>query len=374
MQKHIYIFLLLFLVMLFSHLAYPEVKGLKIEVKNINAIIADEVKDPFAYSGLATFYNAVTAYVVDEHDIEKLDNDYLYTLNPNQFLAIVGHYNILITTNINGTVSFANNKLIWHEKADEQKIQAQLLLKSDINQLPQLFQQLRYAHLWEPLRQISIGLEAILLWLYSIHDFGWGITIIFFSLFFKILVFPANLFLTCSQRKVSHIHARLEPKLADIKANFSGQEAHEKFLAAHKAQGVTPFYTLKPLLPVLIPVPFLIATFNVLGELDFLAGHSFLWIKDLVHPDSVFDFGMHIQLLGNTLNSLPILMTLLTIAAALLHQNKIVSAKELRKQKLNLYVMAFVVLLVFYPFPSVMVLYWTFAILWQLIQQRVIPL
>ena len=171
---------------------------------------------------------------------------------------------------------------------------------------------------------------------------------------------------------MSHIQARLAPELEAIKANFSGEEAHNKFMAAHKTHGVTPFYNLKPFLLTLAPVPFLIAIFNVLGESDKIAGHSFMWISDLAYPDAVFDFGVHIPLLGNSINLLPILMTLLTVFAALLYQNKIVSAKELRRQKLNLYFMAFGFLLLFYPFPSAMVLYWTFANIWQLIQQRFI--
>jgi len=192
------------------------------------------------------------------------------------------------------------------------------------------------------------------------------------SLLFRIFILPANVLLTRTQRNVSHIQARLAPELETIKANFSGEEAHNKFMAAHKAQGVTPFYNLKPLLLTLAPIPFLIAIFNVLGEFDKIVGHSFMWISDLAYPDAVFDFGVHIPLLGNSINLLPILMTLLTVFAALLHQNKIVSAKELRKQKLNLYFMALGFLLLFYPFPSAMVLYWTFANIWQLIQQRFI--
>lgn len=377
-QKHIYIFLLLFSVLLFAHSAHAEIKTLKTDTNNINTIIANEVRDPFIYSGLAAFYNGLTAYVINESGIERLDDKRFYPLTHNQSLAIVGHYNILIATNVNASVSFANDKLTWKESGETDsnfeidKLQTQLLSKSDLTQLPQPFQKLKYAHLWEPFRLLCTGIEAILLWLYSLHNFGWGITIILLSLLFKIFILPANILLTRSQRKVSHVQARLAPELEAIKVNFSGEEAHEKFMAAHKAQGVTPFYTLKPLLLTLTPVPFLIAIFNVLGEVDLLAGHSFLWIKDLAYPDAIFDFGVRIPLLGNSINLLPILMTLLTIFAAILHQNKIVSANELRKQKLNLYFMALGFLLLFYPFPSAMVLYWTFANIWQLIQQRFI--
>ena len=377
-KKQVYICLLFFLVMLFPHLAHAEVKEFKTVPNNINTIVTKEVVDPFSYSGLAAFYNGVNAYIVNEDGVERLDSERFYNLTPSQSLAIIGHYKILIIGNINTTVSFSEAELIWQEsdnsdyKLDKNKLQVQLLLKSNLSHLPQVFQKLKYAHLWEPFRLLCIGIESILLWLHSIHDFGWGVTIILLSLLFKICIMPVNVLLTRSQRKVSHIQARLAPELEAIKINFSGEEAHEKFMEAHKAQGVTPFYTLKPLLPTLAPLPFMIAIFNVLGDLDLIVGHSFLWIRDLAYPDAIFNIGINIPLLGDTINLLPILMTVLTIFAAFLHQNNIVGAKELRKQKLNLYFMAFGFLLLFYPFPSAMVLYWTLANTWQLIQQRFI--
>ena len=371
-QKHIYIFLVLFTVLALPQLARADVNKLEVNSNDLNTVIEDKVKEPFSYSGLASFYNGVAAYIVNKRGVKRLDDENFYTLTPSQSLAIVGHYKILVLRNINADISFADEKIILKESNNTERVQAILLLKSDLTQLAQPFQKLKYAHLWEPFRLLCIGIEEILLWLHSFHSLGWGITIILLSLLFKIFFLPANMLLTLTQRNVSHIQSRLAPELETIKANFLGEEAHNKFMAAHKAQGVTPFYNLKPLLLTLAPVPFLIAIFNVLGESDQITGHSFMWITDLAYPDAVFDFGMHIPLLGSSINLLPILMTLLTIFAALLHQNKIVSAKELRRQKLNLYFMAFGFLLLFYPFPSAMVLYWTFANIWQLIQQRFI--
>lgn len=369
-HKHITIFLILFTALALPQFARADIKALEVDSNNFNNVIEDKVREPFSYSGLALFYNGVTAYIVSESGVKRLDDESFYALTPSQSLAFVGHYKILAVSNINADISFADGKLFFKEGGNRQNVQAQLFFKSDLTELPQPFQKLQYAHLWEPFRLLCIGIEEVLLWLHSLHSLGWGISIILLSLLFKIFILPANVLLTRSQRNVSHIQARLAPELESIKANFSGEEAHNKFMAAHKAQGVTPFYNLKPLLPTLAPVPFLIAIFNVLGESDQIAGHSFMWISDLAFPDAVFDFGVHIPLLGNSINLLPILMTLLTVFAALLHQNKIVSAKELRKQKNNLYFMALGFLLLFYPFPSAMVLYWTFANIWQLIQQR----
>lgn len=371
-QKHIYIFLILFTALALPEIARADIKTLELDSNNFNTFIEDKVREPFSYSGLASFYNGLTAYIINENGVKRLDDENFYALNPSQSLAIVGHYKILIVSNINADISFTDEKLILKGDANRQKFQAQILLKSDLTQLPQPFKKLKYTHLWEPFRLLCIGIEEALLWLHSLHSLGWGVTIILLSLLFKIFILPANVLLTRSQRKVSHIQARLAPELETIKVNFSGEEAHNKFMAAHKANGVTPFYNLKPLLLTLAPIPFWIAIFNVLGELNQIAGHSFMWITDLAYPDAIFDFGVHVPLLGTSINLLPILMTLLTIFAALLHQNKIVSAKELRRQKLNLYFMAFGFLLLFYPFPSAMVLYWTFANIWGLIQQRFI--
>ena len=345
---------------------------LEVDSNNFNKVIEDKVREPFSYSGLAAFYSGVTAYIVNEEIIKMVDDENFYSLTGSQSLAIVGHYKILIVRNINADISFIDEKLILKEDTNRQKFQTQILLKSELTQLPQQFQKLKYAHLWEPFRLLCIGMEEVLLWLHSLHNLGWGITIILLSLLLKIFILPVNIYLTRSQRNVSYIQARLAPELEKIKTNFSGEEAHNKFMAAHKTLGVTPFYNLKPLLLTLLPIPFWIAIFNVLGELNQIAGHSFMWISNLGYPDAVFDFGKHIPLLGNSINLLPILMTLLTIFAALLHQNTIVSAKELLRQKLNLYFMALGFLVLFYPFPSAMVLYWTCANVWGLIQQRFI--
>ncbi|MBC8298276.1 MAG: membrane protein insertase YidC [Pelagibacterales bacterium] len=378
LKKKIKIFLLLFLIIFVPNLVFAEIKNFKTTPNNINTLIKEEIKDPFYYSGLAAFYNGVTTYIVSEHEIERLNDVPFYNITPRQSLAIIGHHKVMIVSNINAALSFKENKLIWQEgeagnqKFNENNLEVQLLLKSDLVHFTKPFQQLKYVHLWEPFRLLCIGIEAILLFLNSLHFFGWGITIILLSLLFKIFILPVNIFLIRSQRKASYIQASLAPELEDIKSNFFGEEAHNKFMAAHKAKGVTPFYNLRPLFLTLVPIPFLIAIFNVLGELDFISGHSFLWIKDLAYPDAIFHFGAYIPLLGSSINPLPILMTLLTIFVALLHQNKIVSAKELRNMKLNLYFIAFGIFLLFYSFPSAMVLYWTFATIWQLIQQKFI--
>ena len=337
-----FLFLSIFFALLLSDIAPAQVHKYSIDYNSIVSLTEKSVRDSFSYSGIAAFYNSISAYILSKEGIESLDEG-IRTLVPGQSLAVVGHYKILVIDDPGMSVSFSNDKLLMHkigaknDDFDGSRVSVQLLLKSDLDQLPEPFYKLKYIHLWKPFRGLCLCIEAILLQINSIHSFGWGVSIILFSLLFKIFTFPVNIWITRAQRNVSHIQARLAPELEYIKANFSGEDAHHKFIAAHKQQGVTPFYKIKPLLLIFAMVPFWIAIFNALGEMDHIAGHAFLWIQDLAYPDAIYNLGIRIPLLGNSINLLPILMTILNIFAALLHQNRIISSKDLRKQKLNLY-------------------------------------
>lgn len=369
------ILLILFFTLFFSNSVFSEIKNIKISPSKINDIININVKESFSYSGLASFYNKVEAYIVSNDKIERIENDNFYNLTSSQTLAIIGHHKIILINNINITIAFEQNKIIWqkanfdNEKLDEIDLEIKLLLKSDLNYLSAKFQKLRYAHLWKPFRLICIYIEIILIWLNSLHSFGWGITIIMLSLIFKIFILPINILLIFSQRKVSYIQASLSSELKNIKSNFSGEEAHNKFMAAHRAKGVTPYYNLRPLFLTLFPIPIFIAIFNVLGEIDLILGYSFLWIKDLAYPDAIFYIGFNFPLFGSSINFLPILMTILSIFGTYFLQNKIISINALGKQKFNLYLISIGFLFLFYPFPSAIILYWTFNNIWHVIQQ-----
>jgi YidC/Oxa1 family membrane protein insertase len=176
------------------------------------------------------------------------------------------------------------------------------------------------------------------------------------------------------QRKVSQVQSSLAPKLADIKANYDGEEAHNRLMAAHKELGVSPFYTLKPMLGSFIQIPILIATFNALGEMPQFVGQSFLWIKDLAYPDAIMQFSFAVPMFGDSLNLLPFLMTIITIYSTRVFQNKHAPEAEVKRQKRNLYFMAFAFFILFYPFPAVMVLYWALANILQFIQQKYVEI
>ncbi|NQX89816.1 MAG: YidC/Oxa1 family membrane protein insertase, partial [Halioglobus sp.] len=136
--------------------------------------------------------------------------------------------------------------------------------------------------------------------------------------------------------------------------------------------GITTFYVLKPMLAMLIQIPLWIAVFNVLGEMPQLENAGFLWIKSLAYPDSIAMLPFVVPLLGDSISVLPLLMTVVTGVSAMLLQDRLAPEPELRRQKRNLYLMALAFLLLFYPFPAAMVLYWTLSNALQIVQQSVI--
>ena len=74
----------------------------------------------------------------------------------------------MIISNIQSKLSFKKNKIIWKkdelnfQKHREIKLDAKLLLKSDLVSLSDNFDEIKYIHLWEPLKLLCIVIESIL--------------------------------------------------------------------------------------------------------------------------------------------------------------------------------------------------------------------
>jgi membrane protein insertase Oxa1/YidC/SpoIIIJ len=100
-------------------------------------------------------------------------------------------------------------------------------------------------------------------------------------------------------------------------------------------------------------------------------GVSFLWIRDLSYPDSIAILPFVLPLLGAGVNLLPILMTLISVAASLTQPAGSMTPNLITRQRRNLLLMATGFFLLFYPFPASMVLYWTTSNTLQLVEQTI---
>ncbi|MET4694111.1 YidC/Oxa1 family membrane protein insertase [Endozoicomonas lisbonensis] len=365
-------FLLLFFVFVPSILS-ANPKHIHFSAANINQFVDESIRDAYKYTGLAAFYNKISLYEVDGSDVVEIPENQLYQLNINASLAIVGRYDILLVSDYINQVHF-NEDLINIKTDGDDLLNAMILKKSELDGNLSELSAFRYSHLWMPLKYICLFTYKFFYFLNTIHGFGWGITIIIFSLCFKLLMLPLTFYQTVIQRKVQAVTNSLELELIHIKSTYMGQEAHERYMAAHKKLGVTPFFSLKPILFTILQVPFLIAIFNVLGELDQLNNVSFLWIEDLSRPDSIYEFSRGVPLLGNTFNLLPIIMTIVCLLGAFFSNDPTRNEATNKKRRLKVAAMAFLFFVLFYPFPSALVLYWTCVNALYLVQLKLLDL
>jgi YidC/Oxa1 family membrane protein insertase len=345
--------------------------SLECAVEKFEAIEGDHV-----FYGLASYYNSLNYYVLNKDHITRIEDNSKTVLHKDEWLAVAGRFQVMIVKAPG--LSFHFNKLKLH--VDNQEILSspgtllKVVTKPDLFLIAPELDQIRYAHLWAPLAWLAKAVESSLIAINAHIISNWGIAIVVFSVLLKFLLLPVNVMTVSFQRRVSQVQAQLAPKLAEITANYDGEEAHNHLMAAHKELGVSPFYILKPMLGSFIQIPILIAVFNVLGEMPQLDGQSFLWIESLAYPDSIGHLLFHRPMFGDTISLLPFIMTVVTLYSTVIFQNSHAPVAEVKRQKRNLYLMAVVFFVLFYPFPAAMVLYWTLANILQTIQQQIIKI
>jgi len=366
------LFFLLFLsVALFSSITFANGDSDKTKTFEETEV---QVIDDYEFFGLASYYNNVGLYWVTEHEVNRVDSSIQLDDSQIRWLAQVGRFNVMLwdTSDIDFsevTEGVDINSMSMLIASAE--ITPVLLKKSELSEIAPELDKIRYSHLWRPLAELTKFIEFCLVKINSLIN-NWGVAIIVYCLLVKILLMPVSLLTARLQRNTGLIRKALTPKLAEIKSLYDGEEAHKKIMAAHKELGVGPFYSLKPLLSTLIQIPLLIATFNALGEMAQIDGSQFLWIGNLAYPDKVASLPFALPWLGEGLNLLPVLMTFVSVLATVVFTNNYDSNKDISNQKRNLYLMAAAFLILFYPFPASMVLYWMTSNAVHLIQQKLV--
>ena len=141
----------------------------------------------------------------------------------------------------------------------------------------------------------------------------------------------------------------LKAGIERIKTTFKGDEQYMMLSVFYRQHHYHPIMALRSSFGLLIQVPFFIAAYSYLSHLEILQGASFLFIKDMGAPDALLKFGE-----GGGINLLPIAMTLINCIAGAVYTKGFPF-----KEKLQLYGMAFLFLILLYNSPSGLVLYWT---------------
>jgi YidC/Oxa1 family membrane protein insertase len=175
-----------------------------------------------------------------------------------------------------------------------------------------------------------------------------GLSVIAISAAISVLTLPLYAVAETWQRLERDTQKRLKPKLDKIKSVFSGDEQYMILSTYYRQTRYHPIYALRSTFGLLIQIPFFIAAYSYLSSLEALKGASFLFIHDLGTPDHLANIGSF------TVNVLPIVMTVLNIIAGAIYTKGFPL-----KEKVQLYGMAAVFLVLLYNSPAGLVLYWT---------------
>lgn len=187
-----------------------------------------------------------------------------------------------------------------------------------------------------------------------------GLTIAALSVIVSFLVLPLYSRADAIQAEERDIENRMSRWVDHIKKTFKGDERFMMLQTYYRQNDYKPVYVFRSLLPLLLQVPFFIAAYRLLSQIKMLHGVSFGPIRDLGAPDGLLTVS------GFSINLLPFIMTMVNILSGMIY----LKGTKFR-EKLQLYGVAFVFLILLYNSPSGLVFYWTCNNIFSLVRNSI---
>ena len=182
---------------------------------------------------------------------------------------------------------------------------------------------------------LAYPMFLVLSWIHHLVG-NWGWTIILFTILLKLVFFPLN---QKAGKSMAHMKT-MAPKIEALKARFGDDKMklNQAMMEMYKTEKINP---LGGCLPIVVQMPFFIALYWVLLSAVELRNTPWIgWITDLSTPDPFY--------------VLPILM-----GASMLIQTRLNPAPADPVQAKVMMVLPVVFSIMFFFFPSGLVLYWT---------------
>lgn len=175
-----------------------------------------------------------------------------------------------------------------------------------------------------------------------------GVAVISLSFIVTLLTLPLYMVAENWQDTERLLQNKMKAGIERIKQTFKGDEQYMILNTFYRENHYHPIMALRSSFSLLIQIPFFMAAYNFLSELDALNGYSFLFIKDFGTPDSTFKIGSF------AINILPIAMTIINCVAGYIY-----AKGHGAREQIQIYACALVFLLLLYNSPAGLVVYWT---------------
>jgi YidC/Oxa1 family membrane protein insertase len=187
--------------------------------------------------------------------------------------------------------------------------------------------------------------EILLTVMNTLHAWvkSYALAIIIMTIIIRALLWPLQNAATKSMRKM----AKLSPIMNELREKYKDdpQRMNQETMKLYKEYGINPFGGC---LPMLVQIPIFFGFYGMLDKAIELRNSSFLWVRDLSQPDTVF------HLAGIPINILPLVM-----AATQLWQMSITPKTGDPAQQRMFLFMPLIFLFICYNYASGLALYWT---------------
>ncbi|MGH0029165.1 MAG: membrane protein insertase YidC [Myxococcota bacterium] len=199
---------------------------------------------------------------------------------------------------------------------------------------------------WSWVAPLTRGFNWLLQVLYSFIP-NYGIAIILLTILVRVVTAP----LTVKQMKSMERLRRVQPRMKEIQEKYADdkQKQSEELMRLYRQEKVNP---LGGCFPMLLQLPVFIGLFYALrSSISLRQAPFFGWIDDLSAPEALFE----IPGLGLPVRVLPLIM-----GATMFLQQKItpMQTPDPAQARMMMTVMPVMMTVLFYQFPSGLVLYW----------------
>lgn len=177
---------------------------------------------------------------------------------------------------------------------------------------------------------------------------SWGVSLVLLSLVVNIALIPVYHLAETWQEAERAAQRKMALKLAEIQDIFEGRERWMFTRALYRLHGYSPIYALRTSFGLLIQIPFFFAAYHLLNAAPELAGASWLFFADLSRPDALLALGEF------SINLMPFAMTGVNLLSAAVYTTRLT-----RREKVQLYGLAAVFLVLLYPSSAALLIYWT---------------
>lgn len=126
----------------------------------------------------------------------------------------------------------------------------------------------------------------ILLWMRSTLQLSYGWVLVIFGVLVRVVLWPLNQKAMRASLKMQ----QLQPKLVEVQKKYANnpEKQRTEVMRIYKQEGASPFTLFSGCLPMLLPMPFLVALFFIFQNTIEFRGVPFLWLEDISIKDPYY--------------------------------------------------------------------------------------